>query len=319
MLVPSRPDVRAPIGATLRLVKSWARLLVLAIPVGIVGLAVYGYWEGTPLDLVIAVRNNDIASVKASIARDPQAVHTKVFPQAFERVSQQAAHRATSGEDPWQGRYIIHDALALIDPIPMLELLVAAGADPSVRLQGRTLLHMAAYKGDDVVVSWLLERGADVNATNTCEDCAERGQTPLFDAQNFNDRELTPMLIARGADPHARALNGQTALHASAVVGSVAGAFELCRHGTNPTVKDAEGRTARDLALAADAAGRDLVRRTLLYGPGEQADWLKPGGGCETLAARAAAAGSPVSEEEASAVFRVYACARGEANACRGQ
>jgi len=38
--------------------------------------------------------------------------------------------------------------------------------------------------------------------------------------------------------------------------------------------------------LAADAAGRDVVRRTLLYGPGEQADWLKPGGGGETSACR---------------------------------
>jgi ankyrin repeat protein len=297
-------------------VNFWIRLLVWSIPLGIVGLGVYGYLEGTPLDVVNAVTRNDVASVKAAIARDPQAVHIKVYPQGYGSASQQAAYRATTGRDAWGGRYLIHQALGLIDPLPMLELLAGAGADLSVRLGGRTLLHLAASKGDEEVVSWLLERGADINAANTCEEnCPERGQTPLFDAQNFRDQELTPFLIARGADPHVRALNGRTALHASAVIGSVSGAFELCRHGTNPTLKDVEGRTARDLALAADAAGRD-AGRTLLYGPGEQADWLKPGGGCETLAARAAATGSPVSEEDAGVVFRIYACARGATSAC---
>ena len=285
---------------------------------GIVGLGVYGYLEGTPLDVVNAVARNDIASVKAAIARDPQAVHMKVYPQGSGTASQQAAYRAATGRDAWEGHYIIHQALRLTDPIPMLELLAGSGADLSVRLRGQTLLHLAAYKGDEVLVSWLLDRGADVNTTNTCEDCVQRVQTPLFDAQNSNDQEMMPLLIARGANPHARALNGQTALHASAVIGSVGGAFELCRHGTNPTVKDVEGRTARDLALAADAAGRDSTR-TLLYGPGEQADWLKPGGGCETLAMRVAATGSPVSEEDAGLVFRNYACARGSASACAGQ
>ncbi len=293
------------------------RLLVWSIPVGIVGLGVYGFLEGTPLDVVNAVARNDVDSVRAAIARDPQAVHTKVYPQGYGSASQQASYRATTGRDAWAGRYIIHQALGLVDPIPMLELLAGSGADMSVRLQGRTLLHLAAYNGDEEVVLWLLDRGADINAANTCEEnCPERGQTPLFDAQNFNDQALTPLLIAHGANPHARALNGQTALHASAVSGSVSGAFELCRHGTDPAVKDFQGRTARDLALVADAAGRDTERRTLLYGPGEQADWLRPGGGCETLAMRAAATKSPVSEEDAGVVFRMYACARGATSAC---
>lgn len=192
----------------MRLVNFGLRLLIWSIPVGIVGLAVYGYMEGTPLDVVNAVTRNDIASVQAAIARDPQAVHTKVYPQGYGSASQQAAYRATSGRDAWEGRYLIHQALGLIDPIPMLELLAGSGADMSVRLHGRTLLHLAVYKGDAEVVSWLLARGADVNVTNTCEDCPERGQTPLFDAQNLSDQELTPLLVARGANAHARALNG---------------------------------------------------------------------------------------------------------------
>jgi ankyrin repeat protein len=206
---------------------------------------------------------------------------------------------------------VIHDAITQwIDPLPMIELLATAGADLSVRLNGRTLLHVAARDGSVEAVTWLLDHGADVNATNTCDDsCPELGQTPLFDLQHFHD-EATGILLEHGADPLVRSANGQTALHVAAVVGTIGGAFELCRYGTDPTITDAQGRTAQDLALAADMAGRDTERRALVYGPGEQADCLKPGGGCEILARRVAATGAPVDESDAAEVFADYACAR---------
>jgi len=61
-----------------------ARLLVL----GIVSAAGYGYWQGTPQDVVNAVRSGNVAALTAAFARDPALVHTKVYPQAFERQSQ---------------------------------------------------------------------------------------------------------------------------------------------------------------------------------------------------------------------------------------
>jgi len=286
-------------------------VLLLMIPVGIIAVAAYGYWQGTPDDVVFAVRNRNIAAVKTALARDPQAVHTKVYPQAYERASARQEFVSRFGRSPWEGRYVIHDAITQwIDPLPMIELLAAAGADLSVRLNGRTLLHVAAHDGSVEAITWLLDHGANVNATNTCDDgCPELGQTPLFDLQNFHD-EVTPMLLEHGADPLVRSANGQTALHVAAVVGTIGGAFQLCRYGTDPTIKDGQGRTAQDLALAADRAGRDTERRTLFYGPGEQADWLKPGGGCEMLARRVATTGAPVGESDATEVFSAYACAR---------
>jgi hypothetical protein len=287
-------------------------LLVWVIPIGIVAAAVYGFWEGTPLDTVDLVRRGTVEEVRAALDRDPSRVHTKVYPQAYERVSDQQRYYARTGRSAWAGRTLVHEAAARVEgAVPMLETLAAAGADLSVRLEGRSLLHLAAAEGQLDVVAWLLDRGVDIDVKNDCaNNCVELGQTPLFDAQRFKDQDMNQLLLERGADPHARSANGQTALHASAAVGSPAGAFELCRYGTDPTLKDARGQTAHDIALATDAAGRG-TSTTLLYGPGELADWLKPGGGCEQLASRVRATGAPVSDEDARVVFGAYVCARG--------
>ncbi|MGD9903471.1 MAG: ankyrin repeat domain-containing protein [Vicinamibacterales bacterium] len=294
------------------------RLLVWAIPVGILAFGAYGYWTGTPLDLVQAVRRGDLDTVRASLARDPSLVHTKAYPQGYERVSQQRDYQTRTGESAWRGRYLIHEAAARVeDPLPMLEMLAAAGADLSVRIDGRSLLHLAAADGNLAVATWLLDRGLDANLANDCAtNCVELGQTPLFEAQRTNEQAMNALLLSRGADPRARAANGRTPLHAAAAVGSAAGAFDLCRSGTDPTVKDWQGRTAYDIARAVDAAGRH-DGRTELYGAGELTDWLKPGGGCEELAARAAAVGTPVEEDDARPVFAAWACARGYEMACR--
>lgn len=287
-------------------------LFVWAIPIGILAVAAYGFWEGTPLDTVDLVRRGSVEEVKAALDRDPSHVHTKVYAQAYERVSDQQRYYARTGRSAWEGRTLVHEAAARFEgAVPMLETLAAAGADLSVRLEGRSLLHIAAAEGQLDVVAWLIDRGVDINLKNDCAtNCVEVGQTPLFDAQQFKDQEMNRLLLGRGADPHARSANGQTALHATAAVGSPAGAFELCRYGTDPSLKDAQGRTAQDIALATDAAGRGQST-TLLYGPGELADWLKPGGGCEELASRVRATGSPVSEDDARLVFGAYVCARG--------
>lgn len=293
------------------------KLLVWAIPLGIVAVAAYGFFEGTPLDTVNMVRSGSIEEVQAALARDPSLVHTKVYPQAYERVSQQRDYQARTGQSAWEGRMLVHEAAARFeDAVPMLDVLATAGADLSVRLKGRSLLHIAAGSGAGDVVTWLLDRGVDIETRNDCTDnCAELGQTALFDAQHFKDQDMNQLLLARGADPQARSANGRTALHAAAAVGSPAGAFELCRYGTDPTATDAQGRTAHDVARAADAAGRG-DSRTLLYGAGELADWLKPGGGCEALAARAKTTGAPVSDDDARVVFAAWACVRGVQSAC---
>ena len=274
----------------------FAYLLVLAI----VGVAAYGYWEGTPQDTVNAVRKGNVDQFRKAVRRDPAAVHTKVYPQAFERQSDRDKHRVRTGESPWEGRYLIHDAVQRgIDPIPMLDALAEAGADLRVRLRGRTLLHLAALDGNDAVVAWLITRGADLNAQNDCAvPCAQRGQTPLHDAR---DGTTTSLLLARGAAIEARSANGQTALHQAASDGGLGNAFVLCRHGADVSASDAAGKTPAHLADAFVAAsnaaqGATDERRQL-------ARWLQPRGGCAIVAEAARKAGAPVSEDEGRKVY----------------
>jgi hypothetical protein len=279
------------------------RLIIWAIPIGIVAVAAYGFWQGTSLDVVNAVRTGDLDAVKAALARDPSLVHTKVYPQGAERVDQQRDYQARTGESAWQGRWLVHEAAALgAGAVPMLDLLAGAGADLTVRLSGRTLLHLAARDGNLEVATWMIDRGLDADLRNDCSDrCDEAGQTPLHDAQAFRADDMSALLLARGADVDAVAQNGRTPLHLAAQGGQLGGAFVLCRYGADPTRRDIQGQSPYDLVLAPgmprDASRADGAQLAQL------GTWLKPDGGCARVAATARTSGTPVSDEAARVAF----------------
>ncbi len=78
----------------------------------------------------------------------------------------------------------------------------------SLKLQGATLLHVAAEYGNVEAARLLLDRGADVNARTPVDGSGIGGQTPIFHAvTQFNDWGLAvaQMLIERGADLSIRA------------------------------------------------------------------------------------------------------------------
>ncbi|MCL4687859.1 MAG: ankyrin repeat domain-containing protein [Burkholderiales bacterium] len=288
-----------------------------AVALSILGVGLYGFLQGVPeRDIVSAVRTGDLAEVKRLLERDPALANAKVYPQAYERADQRRDYYARTGEDPWRGRLVIHDAVdTTVEKLPVLEALVAAGARLDARLAGRTLLHDAASQGNAPVAAWLIDRGADVNAANDCKDrCAESGWRPLHNAQRFRPAELVALLASRGASLDATAADGRTALHVAAATGSLEGAFALCRHGADPTRKDASGSTPHALSLKPVPPG-DVVR-VAPDDPAELPAWLAPGAGCEEVSATARRDGKPVSEDDSRIVYAKHGCALGIAKLC---
>lgn len=77
-----------------------------------------------------------------------------------------------------------------------------------LKLQGATLLHLAAEYGSADAAKLLLDRGADVNARATLDEFGIGGQTPVFHAvTQFGDWGLpvAQVLLDRGADLSVRA------------------------------------------------------------------------------------------------------------------
>ena len=268
-----------------------ARGLVLSI----LAVAGYGFWQGTPQDVVNAVRRGDVAGLKSALRKDPQSVHTRVYAQAFETQTSRTNYRTRTGNDPWEGRYLVHDAVEItFEPLPILDTLLTGGADFSVRLNGRTLLHLAATKGDVAVARWLLDHGADIHAAVGCADnCPERGYTPLHAGLAFRADERSVLLLARGARVDAAGANGRTAMHVAANRG-LGGALVLARHGGDLLRQDAQGKTPYDLVLVpapgATASADEL--RTF-------ARWFAPNGPFDTLSAKVRASGTPMSDKAA--------------------
>jgi hypothetical protein len=298
----------------MKIVPAAAGLGVLAI----VGLAVYGYFEGVPeSDIVYAARAGDLPKVRRLLERDPALVRVKVYPQGYERASQRRDYKTRTGESPWEGKYLIHEAVdnGGENAVALLDMLAAAGADLGVRRKGRTLLHDAAQEGKIDVATWLLDHGADVHAVNDCSDnCGELGWTPLHNAQYFSSSEMSELLLTRGATVDATSAKGRSALHVAAAWQDLGGAFTLCRFGADPARADANGKTPRDQALK--PAPRPTGWSKPPDDPAELPDWLKIDGGCAKVAERARRTGVPVPEDDARVVFSEFACARGVRDAC---
>ena len=88
------------------------------------------------------------------------------------------------------------------------ELDIGSTAYRRMRLNGATLLHVAAEYGAVEAARLLLDRGADVNARAEIDAAGVGGQTPIFHAASqFYDYGLAMVefLVARGADLSLRA------------------------------------------------------------------------------------------------------------------
>jgi ankyrin repeat protein len=182
-------------------------------------------------------------------------------------------------------------AAAENDRLAAVRLLLDKGAD--VNLPGRsglTPIAAAAYKGSVGIVDLLLAHGADPNAI----DATGKGPLPYAAALGFTDvvrrlldagvdpntpygNDLTALMWAAGYPDGAGALDaakvvnlllergafidaadnrGRTALMIAAERGHAAIVEILLQHGANGSLKDKEGKVARDLAATDDVRAK---------------------------------------------------------------
>jgi ankyrin repeat protein len=109
---------------------------------------------------------------------------------------------------------------------------------------GYTALHFAAYFGQLEVARLLLGRGADPNAVAMNESRV----TPLHSAVAARHRDTTSLLLALGASPNSVQRGGWTPLHAAARDGEESMIDMLLLRGADATRKSDDGKTAIDLA-----------------------------------------------------------------------
>jgi uncharacterized protein len=122
------------------------------------------------------------------------------------------------------------------------DLIAAFSAD------GYTPLHLAAFFGQAETARVLIQAGASVNAVSR----NEMHVTPLHSAAAARRDEVARMLIDAGANVNAKEQGGFTPLHAAAQNGDVDLIDLLLDHGARLDARTDDGKTAADLAEAAN-------------------------------------------------------------------
>jgi ankyrin repeat protein len=113
--------------------------------------------------------------------------------------------------------------------------------------EGATALHAAVERRCAPIVKLLLDHGARPDTPD------DEGFTPLHSAVGWGDERIAGLLLEAGANPNCAAgLSASTPLMEAAARGRWTLAALLMRHGADRAVTDAEGRTARDLAILED-------------------------------------------------------------------
>jgi len=130
---------------------------------------------------------------------------------------------------------------------------------------GWTALQLAAYFGHRSAADHLLSRGAQVHAKSQ----NEMANTALHGAIAGKRTEIVSLLLDRGADPEATDSQGNTALHLAAHEGSPEIVDTLLRHGVNVNARRKDGLTPLEVAVKESSDAAELLRAHGATGPGD--------------------------------------------------
>ena len=119
---------------------------------------------------------------------------------------------------------------------------------PKLRRRGYLPLHIAAFNGAWESATLLIARGANIHAK-----ASHNGHTPLHAAAYGNALEVAELLIARGADVHAKNKHGETLLHTAAFGNALEVAEWLIARGADVHAKNKYGHTPLHYAAYVNA------------------------------------------------------------------
>ena len=109
---------------------------------------------------------------------------------------------------------------------------------------GTTALHWASYRDDLETADLLIRAGAKINAAN------DLGATPLWTACQNGSEGMVRRLLGAGANPNAKLLLGETLLMVASRGGYPAIVEQLLAKGADPNARAARGQTALMWAVA---------------------------------------------------------------------
>lgn len=187
-------------------------------------------------ELMDAVKINNVGEVKKIINKheDKSAVRDLMIAQ------KNKIGMSSDQLEQFRGRIFLHAA----------ELINSLDKDK------RTPLSIAAEKGYESIVKYLIEHGADVNKVGM-----SNGPTPLFMALYNGNENIVKYLVEHGADVN-KECKGGFPLHLAAANGLEASMKYLIDHGADVNLQNDSGRTALVCVMSHVANGTGHVYRT---------------------------------------------------------
>lgn len=136
----------------------------------------------------------------------------------------------------------LHNA-TLLDDATVVDLLLSAGADPLITIEGKiTALHLAAGKARVHVIPLLVPTNGLINAVDAS------GATPLHHAMQHDDSSVSQSLLAAGANVNAVNAQGDMPLHLACTSGHLAQVRTLVKAKASRTANGSENLTPAELA-----------------------------------------------------------------------